>query len=188
MQNSAPPSLSDLCPGGLRDFLFGGFSQRGAEFDEEKFLANRQPPMFLIAAIFQRQLKQHYRICDGDLVMGLVMSEIWNFNISRYFAKFGTDDSASLLSNSEARRNLLSGCNAYSISQTLGIPSETVRRKVRKLIQMGWIERGADGGLISTPRIEEVFSPELTVETVRYFVSAARQVLAMLDSPDALPT
>lgn len=186
MQNSLPPSLSDICPGGFRDFLFGGFSEQNAAFDEEKFLANRHATLFLVYTLLQRHLKQIYRICDGDMVMGLVMSEIWQFNLARYFARAGIEEATQLLSDPATRRDLLTGCNAYSISQVLGIPSETVRRKVRKLIDLGWVERNGDGGLLATRQLELAFTPDL-IENMRYFVSAARQLLAMLDTPDTLP-
>lgn len=181
MQNSSAQAAPCPQSGDIRDFLFGGFAEALANFDEEKFLSNRHPPVFLIYSVFLRYFKQLYQLFDGDLVMALVMAEIWHFNISRYFARSGTQHATVQLHDSEKRRTLLPGCNAYSISQVLGVPSETVRRKVRKLLALGLIERNEDGGLITTRKLEDSIPLEMTVEDTRHFVSAARQVLAMLD-------
>ncbi|WP_397594989.1 hypothetical protein [Sphingorhabdus sp.] len=42
--------------------------------------------------------------------------------------------------------------NVESISEATGIPRETVRRKVSELLEIGWLERGAKGGLSVTPQ------------------------------------
>jgi hypothetical protein len=40
--------------------------------------------------------------------------------------------------------------NAQSVSDFSGIPRETVRRKINKLIDRGWVERGENGYLRAT--------------------------------------
>lgn len=167
----------------IREFLFDRHCPHCTEFDEDKFLDNRHPPLFLIYSLMQRNLKQTYQFCKGDLVMALVMGEIWNFNIARYFARAGTDNATTILSDSGRRQALLPACNAYSISQVLGVPSETVRRKVRKLIELGWVERNADNELITTRQLEEFLTTEQTLDVVRGFVSTARHVLALIEKP-----
>ena len=42
--------------------------------------------------------------------------------------------------------------NVESIAEATGIPRETVRRKVSELLEIGWLERGAKGGLSVTPQ------------------------------------
>lgn len=134
----------------------------------------------MIYAFIGRHLKALYHSCDGDMVMALVMCEIWQYNVGRYLDRSGPVDATATLQDPEKRRELLPPCNAYSISQVVGVPSETVRRKVKKLIGRGWVERSNDGELISTRAYEEHFVPELTLELMRSFSSAARHVLAMV--------
>ena len=165
----------------LREYLMGGFVEEHAEFDEKKFLANRHPPMFLVYSVFLRYFKNVYRIFDGDLVLALVLAEIWLFNMARYFSRAGLRQAADVLSDPEKRRSLLPGCNAYSISQVLGVPSETVWRKVRKLEQLGWIERNHEGGLITTLQLEELFSPAFTLQDLRHFVGTSRMLMTLLE-------
>lgn len=42
--------------------------------------------------------------------------------------------------------------NVESIAEATGIPRETVRRKVSELLEIGWLERSAKGGLSVTPQ------------------------------------
>lgn len=165
----------------LREYLIGGFVEQHAEFDEKKFLANRHPPMFLVYSVFLRYFKNVYRLFEGDLVMALVLSEIWSYNMARFFSRAGFRLAADVLNDAEKRRRLLPGCNAYSISQVLGVPSETVRRKVHKLEQEGWIERNHEGGLIATLKLEEMFTPSLTLHDLRHFVGTARVLSTLLE-------
>ena len=168
-------------PEDIRDFLFGGHCQICGDLNEETFRANHHPPMFLVYSLLQREMKRHYQLCDGDLVMALVMSEIWHFNITRYFDRSGHHNASEILSDPLRRQALLPACNAYSISQVLGVPSETVRRKVRKLIELGWVERNSDHELITTQLLESHFAAEESLDLARAFVSSARHLLAMVD-------
>lgn len=44
----------------------------------------------------------------------------------------------------------LCACNVLSLSEVDGMPRETVRRKVAKLLDLGWIEPAAEGGYVIT--------------------------------------
>ncbi len=168
-------------PSEVKPFLFDGHCPYCASFDEEKFLANPHPSLFVLYGLITRHLKTFYRLFDGDLVLALVMCEIWHYNIGRYFDRTGTESAPNDLTDPEKRQKLLPPCNAYSISQVLGVPSETVRRKVRKLVDKGWVLRSKDGELIAAREVEKVFSPAITVEAMGEFLSAARHVIAMVE-------
>lgn len=45
----------------------------------------------------------------------------------------------------------LCACNVLSLSEVDGMPRETVRRKIAKLLDLGWIEQAAEGGYVVTP-------------------------------------
>ena len=51
---------------------------------------------------------------------------------------------------------------------------ETVRRKVKKLMDMGWVERSPTGELMVTAEAEAAYNPETNIETMRDFVATAR--------------
>ncbi|WP_371325121.1 hypothetical protein VX159_06285 [Dechloromonas sp. ZY10] len=86
---------------------------------------------------------------------------------------------------------MLRKCNTYSIAQYLGIPQETARRKIRLLIDRGWVLKESDGSLIISAACEAEFKQEFITETMRDFVSTARAVFSMLGievKPELLPS
>ena len=48
--------------------------------------------------------------------------------------------------------------NALSIEKVTGIPRETVRRKIAKLLDLGWIEKTPDDMYIISDKSKEVFA------------------------------
>ncbi|MBS1196956.1 MAG: hypothetical protein H6R18_741 [Proteobacteria bacterium] len=178
MQDSKPA----LCPkpDGVLDFVHGGHCRICARFDEQAFLENRHAALFVFQSMLGNYVKMLYKAFDRDLIMALVMCEIWQYNFGRYFARYGHENATEILGDPVNRDQLLPPCNTYSISQVLGVPNETVRRKVKKLVARGWVNNG-NGELVASKVIEEFFAPSLSLEAMRDFVSAARHVLAILD-------
>ena len=60
--------------------------------------------------------------------------------------------------------------NIQSIAECSGIPRETVRRKVHKLQDLGFIERDAKGMLTVTPQAMEQLTPA-TEASLRYLIT-----------------
>ncbi len=64
------------------------------------------------------------------------------------------------------------GCNALSVAESTGLPRETVRRKINRLIEMGILARRGAGdyvlqpGILRTGPFIDLFR-DLTDETVR---------------------
>ena len=89
-----------------------------------------------LGRVITRVLRDCYRTFDGDLTMALVFGELGQYvaaplhEPSRYRHAHG------------AR-----GSNVYSISAASGIPRQTVRRKLDRLIARGWIIENPDGKL-----------------------------------------
>lgn len=164
----------------LGSFTHGGFCAICGQLDEKRFLENRQPALFLLNSLLSKYMKMFYVSFERDLVMGLVMSEIWQYNLSRYFQRNGHQNSAQILNDPENRDALLTPCNTYSISQTLGIPNETVRRKIKKLVARGWVKN--DGGdLRFAPAVEDLFSSMTGFDIMREFMSTSRHLIALLE-------
>ena len=78
------------------------------------------------------RLRSLYQAFDGDLTMCLVLCEIAMRNTERFY------DARNPTSAEPTKEDYLP-CNALSISEVTGIPRETVRRKLAKLIKMGWV-------------------------------------------------
>ncbi|OYW53095.1 MAG: hypothetical protein B7Y80_17780 [Hyphomicrobium sp. 32-62-53] len=57
--------------------------------------------------------------------------------------------------------------NAYSTSQFIKMPRETVRRKVQNLVDRGWVERCEDGSLRATRKASVDLLP-LTEASIAY--------------------
>ena len=63
--------------------------------------------------------------------------------------------------------------NYQSIADFTGMPRESVRRKVNTLIDMGWVNRTADGFLVATQKASDELAP-LTDAGVSYLVQMAK--------------
>lgn len=182
-KNKAGVATSCVCrhPDDLAPFLFGGFCPECGAFDEKPFLNDWHPAMFVATAFVARYFRPLYRHFAGDMVMALIMVEIWLFNVGRFYDRAGIEDATAILQDPDERNRVLVPCNAFSISQALGIPHETVRRKIKILIDLGWISRNGNGQLMSTHLSENSYTPEMMLDFMRQFVSHARHVFSLLE-------
>ena len=105
-----------------------------------------------------------YRLFKGDLESCIILGEIAFYNAQNVFSK-----SPSIELDADEVKHLLKGCNAYSISMSTGIPRETVRRKVKKLEKMGYVDVDDKNQIVITkkPRIEFA---DFTKETLSLFL------------------
>lgn len=110
-------------------------------------------------------LRQHF---DGDLDMLLVMAVIGEATLPRH-----------LLPASFSYEQLLQGkgqqvnkhdINTQSIAAYSGIPRETVRRKLDRLADKGWIERNSNGGWTATRKGSQDLQ-EATEATIDYLAA-----------------
>jgi len=175
--NRAPASVETSALPCIRN---GAYCRHLADFDEQSFLKKWHSPFFLVFGFLRRYVKLDHSAASGDLVMSMVASEIWLFNIGRRLSALTVIPDAEELAAEEKRRQLLPKCNTYSISLGLGLSPETVRRKVKKLVAMGWVERARNGDLHITAACEAAFTPQANLETMRDFVSTARLVFRQL--------
>jgi hypothetical protein len=100
-----------------------------------------------------------YKEFDGDFIQVLVLANIAHHNILS-LARQVEFDMEILEKLLQAGGDALGGmrpCNAFSISEALNIPRETVRRKVAILIQKGWLHRNERKELFVTRLPAEVF-------------------------------
>jgi DNA-binding transcriptional ArsR family regulator len=85
-----------------------------------------------------RHLGRVYQQFDGDFLRAVVLGEVAHHNLSALAPAldFDTAKIRERLAAPDGRKSLLP-CNAFSISQATGIPRETVRRKIKELVEAG---------------------------------------------------
>jgi hypothetical protein len=130
-------------------------------------------------------LRKAYQRFDGDLIMGLVFGEICLRNIGRVLRPLASQQDKApeqwQAFLERLRREKITPCNALSISEATGIPRETVRRKVKKLEQMGWLVREDLDKLVVTHKPIELLH-DFSVEVVRDLLESSREVQGVLDT------
>lgn len=162
----------------LDNIVSGNYSEEKAKFDEAAFEANWQVPFLVVFSFLRRYMRREYHMVHRDPEMAMVVAEIWMYNVSRTLAKEGGQDPRYW--SDSLRRERFVKCNTYSIAQYLGIPAQTVRRKVQALIKMGWVEKDERGQLLVTKAAEDTFHPDFNRETMRDFISTARTLFEVM--------
>ena len=132
-----------------------------------------------------------YKFFGGDMAMPIVLGEIAMRNLQAVF-QMRPDEPYEVLDNGIARKLVqrtytsehLRPANALSISIATGIPRETVRRKVDKLIAMGWVQRDGHSLLFITRKVADDMGDFDREETTR-FALAAGAVMKLVEDRDA---
>ncbi len=90
-------------------------------------------------AFYLQHLRDVYRNFSGDILLAIVLGEIAHQNIAKIKSsgKYEREKVREIVNNPQSP--LTSPCNAYSLASSTGIPRETVRRKVAKLVKEGLI-------------------------------------------------
>jgi hypothetical protein len=161
--------------------LRGRYCDACGMFDESIYKANWHPIYFVVFSFIHRFMSRNLQETGMDYLTNKIASEIWIYNFSHTLKAHEYADIADHLENDAGRSHILKKCNAYSIAQYLGVPHQTVRRKVQFLIDKGWVVRSSDGLLSISAACEAEFKPEFNIETVRDFIASARAVMSMLE-------
>jgi hypothetical protein len=104
-------------------------------------------------------------VFGGDLDLFLVLCVIGERSFSYRNAPEGMDF-AEWQASSE-RQAIPEDINLQCISDYSGIPRETVRRKLQRLLDFGWVERDDRGYLSATIKSKDDLEP-LTLASMRY--------------------
>lgn len=157
--------------------------------DEACYRRKHSEMAYTLSEFMVPHLLRLYRAFEGDMAEMIVLGEIAQRNASRLFAPAssnGGTPSEEVLRDPARRRDYLLPCNALSVADTTGIPRETVRRKVNKLIGRGWIAREADGYLYATPAVAEHFEA-FNLETFNGVLAAAERIERLAGTPARPP-
>lgn len=102
-------------------------------------------------------LRDLYLGSAGDLAMALVLLEVASRSFEAEYppwispSRWPRPTRESLGRSDDVRLpQRLLACNVLSLSEVVGMPRETVRRKTAKLVDLGWIESAASGGYVVT--------------------------------------
>ena len=117
--------------------------------DKNKMRQHHLEVTYVLGRFMTEHFIRVYKAFDGDLTAAIVLGTIGQYNYRRYYAEVGEKAAEGFHQLAERGEHLPHArpCNAMSISQSTGIPRETVRRKVRWLEQKGWLTVGARGEL-----------------------------------------
>ena len=119
---------------------------------DELFAGHAREISVLLGWFFLRHLLGLYRDFKGDLLMPIVLGEIAHHNICRQYTS-----GKRLAETVDVDWAGLQPCNAFSLSNAMGIPRETIRRKIRILQDRGLVGRHPQGGYVIQPGIGDRF-------------------------------
>jgi len=155
-----------------------------APFDQEKYERHKSLIAVLMGNFFLRYLNLLYREFGGDFLMPVVLGEIAHHNITRLYSSEGDCFNINeRMADSADRMKHLEPTNAYSISEATGIPRETVRRKIDKLIQKGWIVKNARGEVFMSETVTGHFTKDFNKKLLAELLGAS-ECLRELVEPD----
>lgn len=137
-----------------------------------------KPVALLLARHEVRNLKRWFEEFDRDILLPILLGEIALYNIG---ARENGDDQGGhdeLACEDSAH---LRPCNAYSIAAATSLPRETVRRKIARLIELGWISRRDNGHLFVTGEALRRFGSMLTSRDLPELIETADRARRLLN-------
>jgi len=150
-----------------------------ARYDQHKSLV-----AVIMARFFLRYLNLLYREFEGDLILPIVLGEIAHHNLFRFYSLKG--DSIEInkqVANYPERMKHLEPTNAFSISQATGIPRETVRRKIDKLQQKGWVVKNDRAEVYMSETVSDHFTKDLNKKILVELLKTSESIQNLLNPP-----
>jgi len=138
-----------------------------------------------VAVLMNRYMLRHflalYQEFDGDLLLPIVLGEIGHHNIMKFYSQEGGCLKARNNTPTGAERmSQLEPSNAYSISEATGIPRETVRRKIDKLVKKGWLTKGVRGEVAITELVTEHFTKKFNKQMLAELLMTSECITDLL--------
>ena len=150
-------------------------------YDQWQYEKNKRE----IAMVMGRHMVRHmlllYKEFEGDLLLPIILGEIAHHNVKKLYTLEGSCPKArSDIPSGAERLKFLEPTNAFSISEATGIPRETVRRKIFKLIDKGWVVKGSRGEVVITENVSEYFTRSFNKELLTEFLTASECITGLL--------
>jgi hypothetical protein len=127
---------------------------------------------------FLDYLKNLYREFDGDLALVIVLTEIAHHSTSGCF----TPGPGSGPAMRPPAAGDLPSCSAYSLAAATGLPRETVRRKIARLSERGWVEKAGRAEVRLTAKVAEYFTPDFNVQLLDRLLETSDRIRGVLAS------
>jgi len=112
---------------------------------EEDFQRERIYLSLVLNNFLSDYLLRLYAAFEGDFIQAIVLANIAHHNVQPMIKLLDSDPAAvrRMFLAPTADAGWMLPCNAFSISEALHIPRETVRRKVAALVRKGWLSQNA---------------------------------------------
>ncbi len=149
------------------------------KIDDTEFSEHYYQLSYMLSRFIVPTMRETYREFGGDMLLTLVLGEIATRNLGQFFSRGEPELPESALNDPELQRRLLRPCNALSIANATGIPRETVRRRVKTLCELGFIEQDERGHLYVTQKAADHFQ-RLTRSTLENLLPIAESLSALL--------
>jgi hypothetical protein len=144
---------------------------------------------YLVGRFMVEHLVRVHRAFDGDVIAAIVLGTIGQHNMRLFYdevvAKSG--ESIEALFARGAHVKYLRPCNAMSVSASTGIPRETVRRKIRWLVEKGWVAQVERDKLYVTTAVAAHFA-EFDVDMIERFHDTTQKIVATMERRAAVAT
>lgn len=127
-----------------------------------------------------RNLRRLLDEFDQDVLLPLLLGEIALHNIGALDGNGGIQRGNDPAQTPQGLQCALKPCNAYSIAAATGLPRETVRRKIARLVELGWISRRHNGHLYVSSLAMSHFGRLLTSRDLPELVEMADRVRRQL--------
>lgn len=134
-----------------------------------------------------RSLRRWFEDFDRDILLPILLGEIALHNIGALqngVARRASTRAPQLPVSPplacEEEACSLKPCNAYSIAAATGLPRETVRRKIVRLVELGWIHRHDNGHLFITDVALEQFGSMLSARALAELLETADHARRLL--------
>lgn len=138
-----------------------------SSLDRERLQPYRGELSYLCGRFMVEHLIRLHAVFGGDILAAVVLGTIGQQNTRRFFDEvvMKSDETVEALVARGAHLPHIRPCNAMSVSMATGIPRETVRRKIRWLIEQGWVEQVGRDKLFITRSVAQHFA-EFDLETL----------------------
>jgi hypothetical protein len=154
-----------------------GSSNPSPTFPLERYLEHRAEISLHMSHFLLGYLKELHQAFNGDLALVIVLGEIAHHTLSPHFSAHGVDrDSIQSAQNASAGMRRLPSCSAYSLAAATGLPRETVRRKIARLIELGWAEKVARAEVRITGKVADHFVEDFNVKLLTGLLDTADRI------------
>ncbi len=147
-------------------------------FSEKAYAANDGGIAMAMGELMLAHLRRIYHAFDGDLLQAMIIAEIAHYNVQDLVRGdiFKNKDIAAFFAANRLKR-----VNTLSLSQSCGIPRETLRRKVRTLIGAGLVHKTDDGYLKITDECLKRFGPDFNKALLADILTCHARLKPLLD-------